>query len=490
MIVWFKRCREFAVYLILFVVAMSCSCTLSADRYPEIEPSSEIPGATSPGTHTSIASHTPITTVLPIPLPTWAGEFSETGQWLLVPMKDGIWSLQEGQDSLEKFSDIREGFGLSVLEPGGPIVVKKATTSTSNPSASGLHLLDFPSGKSVHYRNVVIRKPFVWSRDGSMLAVFQRMRDSYTLLSLSVDEGEMIPILDGLYDVGTVLWSSDDNWILVGGRGISAKAGISDFTYWKVNIRESGAEIIYQQDVLGMAPYGGATLGWVSNTDFISDVYRYRCRFSDLKRIDGFFGEITSIWPDNYSDRAIDPESGFLLVSISDEKDINHPLNHEPGLYLVSALDGEVLKISDQFSNCRYWRSMEWSPEANQFFVYSGTEILAINLKGEITHHETPHPPSLTVSPTGDRWIITSQHDDPGLWIGSQNDALLQITSDLPVDPIWGLDGESFYYFVERGRHQVDLFRARSPDFKPELIASDLPYIYYRADPIWVSTGS
>ncbi len=404
-------------------------------------------------------------------------------------MTNGIWALHEEGEDLVMFSGISEGFGLTIPESGGPIAVKTATTFTSKPATSGLHLIDFPSAEVSDYPEVLILKPVVWSHDGSRLAVIQRKPDSYSLFSLSIIDGEMLTLLEGLDDISAIFWSHDDKRILVGGKTRPGGRKQSDFTYWNVSTDGSGVEVIYQQHILGSAPRGGVTLGWISDSEFISDVYDWRCRFSDLKKIDFDTGEVVSLWADNYSDRAIDTESGTILVSISDERDPNFALNHDPGLYFVSAVDGNIKKISEDFSNCGYWWSMAWSTEANRFFVLSRDSLLAVSLDGEISRFQTPFPPALLVSPSGLRWAITSQMDDPGLWIGTPSEPPKEISSELVVDPIWSRDSESIYFFVKKETKLADLYVAWAPAFEPELIGSELPYMSHKAEPIWVTAN-
>ncbi len=487
------RCKGFlvsTVSFILFMVALtSCTGTSSTDLRATTEISVETPLVLLTSVYTPISQPVPTSTIQPISSPPQTNIISADGQWLLIPMKNGIWALNEEGGSLVKFSDIREGYGLAVSESGGPIAVKTASTLTGKPATSGLHLLDFPSAEVTNHSNVLILKPTVWSHDGSRLAVIQRTPNSYSLVSLTIKDGEMITLLEGLTDIGTILWSHDDEWILIGGKTRPGGSELSDFTYWKVHPDGSGAEVIYQQEIPGMTPNGGVTLGWISDTVFVSDAYHWRCRFSDLKKIDLITGNVVSLWPENYSDRAIDTESGTMLVSITDSRDRNFPLRHEPGLYLISTLDGSTKKISEEFSNCGYWWSMEWSPEAERFFVLAGNELLAVNLEGEITRLQTPFPPRLTVSPAGSRWTITSQLDDPGLWIGTPYEPPREISSELVVDPIWSKSGETLYFFVNKDTRLSDLYIAHAPEFEPELISSDLPYVSYQVDPIWVSTS-
>jgi hypothetical protein len=188
-------------------------------------------------------------------------------------------------------------------------------------------------------------------------------------------------------------------------------------------------------------------------------------------------GHSETLWADSFTTLARDPQSGALLVGLSEFAAYSDP-DRQEGIYLILPHQKEPKHLAKIDVS-----GIVWSAEANLFLVRSQEGILAVRPTGEIifTGLEAPAPGLPVVAPEGRAWAWGSGRDasalGTGLWVGRLGEPPSRVWDARAAVVGWSPDGRALFFASE------GLYVAYAPDFAPIQLS---PTLQPLSDVIWV----
>jgi hypothetical protein len=324
---------------------------------------------------------------------------------------------------------------------------------TSLTSAIGQVSQGDPLFEAVTY--VVSREGTAWSPDGRQLA-FTGFIDDTTmdLYVYSVADGSIVRLTDGSTATYRPVWSPDGTYIAHHGvPGLLTGGGPTVDSLWVA--RADGSE---DRKLLDRGQV--EAVGWMDNENLV--LSSYDSGPFNLRVVEVETSSEVVLWKDFFSDVALDPESGVLLLGVDEFAAGKNP-DVSQGLYLIEGGGASALPIVEDEPE-----DIIWSDEAELFFVDTGgIGRLAVSITGNFIDLDVPASTSgfPLVAPEArelvwmgsELWVskLTSGLDDPPRKVFPE--AVHQAT--------WDSEGE-YLLFISN----ASLYVARSPDFSPELV--------------------
>lgn len=170
-----------------------------------------------------------------------------------------------------------------------------------------------------------------------------------------------------------------------------------------------------------------------------------------------------ALWNGFFSDVAIDPNRGNVLLTI-DEMTAQCNEGGVQGIFLFQTdpmAEFEVLELGVY--------KVGWAAEIDSFLARQGVEIHAIGPKGGATKLASgPVERDPQISAAGTYWAFNSadQTGGTGVWVGDFGAQPERVYSEDAWGLSWAPDEQGFFFFAEEG-----LFYAPAPGFSPILIA-------------------
>jgi sugar lactone lactonase YvrE len=188
-------------------------------------------------------------------------------------------------------------------------------------------------------------------------------------------------------------------------------------------------------------------------------------------------GHSETLWVDSFTTLACDPQSGVVLVGLSEFVAYSDP-ERQKGIYLILPRQEEPKHLAEIDVS-----GIAWSADANLFFVRSQEGVLAVRPTGEITFAglEAPASGLPVVAPEGRTWVWWSRRDTSrlgaGLWIGKLEEPPRQVWEALAAVVGWSPDGRTLFFAGD------GLYVAHAPYFAPIQVS---PTLQPLGDMIWV----
>jgi hypothetical protein len=234
----------------------------------------------------------------------------------------------------------------------------------------------------------------------------------------------------------------------------------------------SGVHRLYQPKSIGEE-----LVGWIDvETVWLfswSDVFGN----INLRRLNIVTGHLEIPWPDSFTTLACDPQSGVVLVGLSEFAAYSDAERHK-GTYLILPRQEEPKHLAEIDVS-----GIAWSAEANLFLVRSQEGILAVRPTGEImfTGLEPPASGFPVVAPEGRTWAWGCNRDISvlgfGLWVGRLGEPPRQVWEATAAVVGWSPDGRELFFAGD------GLYVAHAPDFAPIQIS---PTVQPLGEVIWV----
>ena len=406
--------------------------------------------------------------------------------WALNPDGSGatmLWSLVDEQAS--------DSYTLWPAPSGGRIALLQYAQGLR--TAPVLRVLELPSGKELAIVNLLPSRPDydslegearsaadqvwaavgvwnrpAWSPDGRWLA-FNAAIDGpsadvyvYDTLTDTIER-----LTDGPDQSVDLAWSPDSAYI-VHGVADSLYYGYSGLGYGMISAWAAPPDpdrpVLHLYDhVFHGYEY---ILGWLGDSRYLGDSLDGdslgNCGYSGLRAVDILKGAGPNLLAGSYSQRALDPETGRMVLVLSPTlAEFDCPTSLDPGVYLFDIHSRQAVRVPD--IDPEPIQSVTWSPQAGVFFLGGGDELLTIDSAGRVARYpsiEDLFDTAPVVSPGGDRWVLANSFDGT-MAVGTRAGELIPIEADQPGDAFWSIDGAWLFIF-DGGS---DLSAAPAPDF-------------------------
>ncbi|MBW8010229.1 MAG: hypothetical protein FVQ83_03160 [Chloroflexi bacterium] len=522
--------------ILVYILLIACGQTATTSEPDMVEsaihatenPPTGLPEPSSSPTAPQAATSTtePVATLTTEPaatLPPLQGEpdatLSETGPWLVFQLESGLWAIDaDGAGMLELVSTGERNnldflYNLTAAPRGSMAAFVQIEERYSySPSPPLLNLLSLPDGQirqlamllpeGINYDydvpgndvedalqrwgSVGTRNQISWSSDGGQLAFAGAMDGpSSDLYVYSIGNDEITRLTSGPTHAVVMGWSPDDRYILNGGvthLGVNTSGSGFDWAnIWAARADDSGVNLIFETDMYGFEN----VLDWTSSTTYLGDEFVSWEGYYGLKLVDIASGVVQPLdWCGDYSNRAFDPQSGMILLAVTEEQLHECNPDPEPGVYLLS-LDGGPAERVYEFQ-AEYWNEVAWSPDLGVFLLLTEEGVLTIDTSGNLGLLPSPaeyiyfdrYEANLPVfALDGQRWAFNVE----GVWIGEPDTELRQIYEDEVDELTWSPDGQTLFFFNDDG-----VYLAFAPDFMPQLAAANMsPFVRF-ITPVWV----
>ncbi len=258
----------------------------------------------------------------------------------------------------------------------------------------------------------------------------------------------------------------DEIWVAWGGGGSRSLAEIT-----------AGADDpALEEDIIG---WSGPDLLLVAAWD---RQLPPECNRLRLREINVWTGERRVLWPGSFSDVALDPASGVVLIAAGNT---GAGCQGESGLYL-RAPDKLVERVSDP-DLVGPFQSAVWSAARGVFEVKVGeygapvSEVLTVSAAGRIQALSVAPGLSLAPSPDGElaAWYGQRPPEVAGLWIGPFGELPVPVFAE-PVSAVtWSPDSQSLFFFRPHDVGAADnddasVYVAVRPTFIPTRLTADI----------------
>jgi len=388
---------------------------------------------------------------------------SEVGPWVLIRGEEGLWAANPDGSGLSYIYEVRPeelsiggrhaafieetagyyGHGLTLKLfrlPGGEVdTITELLSESTEPKLEVLISLD----ERIAIYNALLTDNLEWSADGTRLAFTSAHEGpSADLYVYFPEDGSLTRLSEGPSQAFRPIWSPDGKYIiLMGADTFDAGAGYGMAGVWCVCADGSCIRTLYE-------PGSGdeLALGWISEDTLLLYSWSARFEYYNLRSINIETGEMNKLWDHSFTEAALDPESGKILVFVDEFiTEINPEI--EAGLYLVQANgEAELVPLVDFFSD-KLQAHVSWHEEASVFLVRLSNEVLSLSPEGEIElivpriiRNPKPLP-----SPVENLWIWL----DDGTLVLNGPETHIQILFPSDSHPLWGLDGSTVLFVYE-----------------------------------------
>lgn len=316
-------------------------------------------------------------------------------------------------------------------------------------------------------RSITETEPLAWSPDGESLAFIGIMDGTSADLYLySIPQDEVTRLSSETSQAFGPSWSKDGGYIVYFGADSFGDGTEFEMTgAWAARPAVSGGiNSLYTPD-----SSGEDLVGWSGLRDFIVSSWTSECGSHNLRQINIETGKKTELYSGCFSEAALDPETGTLVFTVSDDAAMGCLCQEDisdPGVFLIP--DGKGLPrslISDSGLEVR------WQPDARLF--YALTENLDEGTQTWLSYtpdeEEIDIPENLrdvypAVSPVSGwwAWARSAEEEEPGLWVGDIKNRLPRKVFEDGVDlALWNADGKSLLFFSG-----LELYSARETQFE------------------------
>jgi hypothetical protein len=290
---------------------------------------------------------------------------------------------------------------------------------------------------------------------------------SSDLYTYNADSKDITRLTDGPSESIRPSWSPDGEYILhFGVETLGSGAGYSMTGVWAARSDDSGVETLYDASTSA----DEVSLGWPTDDVFV--VFTVNMGLGspvNLRTVNVETGDVSVLWEGLFTDAALDPSSGNLLLAAGPASD------ESPGLYIVPTNGTPAWRIVEDEAS-----RITWSPEAQLFFATTMNGILAVSPQGDFI--DLAVPPSYAEFPAAAPSSADLAYVGSGLWVGSLLSSIdsppQQVYSGNTHKAVWSPDGQHIIFFGEEG-----VFVAQGPAFEPVLIAEGL--VSYNAVWVW-----
>lgn len=411
------------------------------------------------------------------------------GPWWVFQTQDGLWAINPDASGLTQISGeislLPMDFSDSVASRGGKLALI-TSTDPSRWANLALEVLSLPDGEFKRVtsltspesepgpdavpgdpafeavRAVADLQSFAWSPDGSALAFMGVVQGPTSdLYVYSVDTAEVTRLTDGPSQAISPIWSPDGEYIVhTGVDSLGTGAGFSMRGIWAARADDSGILDLYP------IPQGSGNevvVGWISSDQFLVYTWNVVCGPRSLRIYDLSDRSELMLWNGFFSDVAIDPNRGNVLLTI-DETTAQCNDGGVQGIFLFQTDPMATFEILE-FGIYQ----VDWAAEIGSFLARHGVELLAIGPEGGATKlASAPLEGEPLISPDGTYWAFTGteQTGGAGIWVGDFGIEPDRVFSNGAWELSWDPDEQGFFFFSESG-----LFFAPAPGFSPILIA-------------------
>jgi dipeptidyl aminopeptidase/acylaminoacyl peptidase len=276
-----------------------------------------------------------------------------------------------------------------------------------------------------------------WSPDGKTLAfIWSQAGPSADLFSYDIASSKITRLTDGPSQAYSPSWSPDGRYVLqLGAPGFGTGAGHKVDGVWAAAADNSGVKLLYKPD-------SGEEnlLGWPGPETFEVSSFYVSCSNGKVRTVGVADGKAQPMFPNFYSQIAVDPASGTALVAVDQfVADCND--DKQQGLFLARPGTAPML-LDDRLGAAG---QLGWSAEASLFYAFIGDGWLTFKPTGQ------PGPALAGVTdvpdfaPGGKDWA----------WLDKANSRLMvsldgaaqAVSQDAASWPTWSPDGRTLLYF-------------------------------------------
>jgi WD40 repeat protein len=419
--------------------------------------------------------------------PTPPSPIFQAGPWGLLRTRHSLWVVSPDGSGLARLIEEDGAIFQVAASPSGGIVAFVAADKRETFWDLRLKYLTLPSGEVRQVTHLlppgtetarahtgdplyeatrsIRRTGLAWSPDGQQLAfVGAQSGVNADLYVYSLDTGMITRLSDEAAQAYDPSWSPDGCHILFPSvRHFGTGAGYTVGGTWMAGTDGSGVHRLYQPKSMGEE-----LVGWIDEeTVWLfswSDVFGN----INLRMLNITTGHLEILWSDSFTTLAWDPQSGVVLVGLSEFAAYSDAERHK-GIYLILPRQEEPKHLAEIDVS-----GIVWSEEANLFLVRSQEGILAVRPTGEITFTglEAPAPDLPVVAPEGRTWAWGSSRDTSalgaGLWVGRLGEPPRRVWDARAVVVGWSPDGRALFFAGD------GLYVAHAPDFAPIPISPTL----------------
>jgi len=498
----YRDAGRMASYLLvtLAIALAACGPAPATEPAPTASPATAPPpSATAP-----VAPPTPSEVLLPTAASLPEAPLSADGPWLLMAANDGLWAVNpDGSGLTRLYSPPLPPAGCdgcayydAYVAPSGARVAVLELEAAYPEFVPRLRILSLPGGQTealtelmptmdewrtryqTYYDDVWaavgVWNRAAWSPDGRLFAFNGAMDGPSADLYIYDVEGDTITRLTtGETQSVDPTWSPDGLTIVHGaaesvnygssGGGDPTMGGV-----WTARPDDGSVNLLFASDVTAREEI----VGWISDTTYLGDTcyHGYDEHCENLRTVNVNTGETVPVFPGSHLDRAYDPTTRTLLVSVTPE--LYPAPDVEPGLYLTAAEGGEPVRIPavEPQPDDR----LLWSEEAGRFLLDTAEGLMAITTTGDVTRI-APHVPAVWIGLDAafSGPFCAAVREDGSLWVGTMGQELTRLWIGSVHDPLWSPDGQHLFFFDTLG--DVDtLYVTQAPDFRPILTVATI----------------
>jgi hypothetical protein len=394
--------------------------------------------------------------------------------WLIMS-DDGLWLFNTRRGGVIRIA--RQPAWSVAMSPDGEYVAYVTGNGAQQRDGLALYLWTGSSGESQKISDLVPsgREPdadtrtalemgdsLAWSPDGSQLAFVAAPDDAPVALHLySTEDGAISRLSNGSGHAYSPTWSPGGEHIVYQTASFFASgAGRALEGIWIARPGDgASARSLYPAPE---GSHGEWIIGWRGNDTIVVQSLRERGQKFDLREVSIEGGAGRTLWSDEFTGSALDPESGAVLVTVGSDY-----TEEEQGIFLIRAGDKKTKRVAD---GPAYWT--EWSAAAGLFVVNTDEGAAAISPRGEV--REIPAPSGFVrVAQDGKRWAsASSDPDKPGLLVGTFEGEVTEVFYDHVRTPSWGDNGQTLLFIGKVDASS--LFIAMAPAFEATPIKNDL----------------
>jgi len=330
-----------------------------------------------------------------------------------------------------------------------------------------------------------------WSPDGRTLAFIAAIDgSSYDLYIYDTQTSEVRRLTDKPKQEFILDWSLDGSWIVYMEADypyISTTSapgfGPMPNSLWAISTDGSVDTILYDID-MGRE----VILGWLSSDSFV--VYNTLSpEFppSDLRIVNVTSGKISSVFPGEFANVALDEVGGVIALTIPPH--YRSEWDYGSGLFLVNIGEKKPQQIKENF-----WGEVDWLREVDQFFAWLGPDMHAFKIDGEIVANFEGESCPPYPSPDGQWLAFVAKESCSSFFSRSSGVRFFNVEGEFQDDIaaegaysfLWQADSEGIYFTVRNKEAEFgdddyfgELMYVSVHDWRPVVIHSDPNAFFY-----------
>jgi hypothetical protein len=489
------------------IARIATAAILLASCTPEAQHPITLTPPIQPGTATLVptgVSPSPSPRSPATPAPPLSSQLSPTGPWLVMLAGNALYAMDADASSLvsltqREFSPWEPDFAAS---PAGGLVALKSyrdgLTIVRVPQMEQTQLADLLPPEREYtpeevallyqamedtYAAVLYMPSIAWSHNGSMLAFVSAMNGaSPDIYIYNAEDTSVNRLTSGPTFAMYPEWSPDDRYILhdAANAVLFGKSGRGHriASVWVAPSDLSTPRLLFNSDFADQKGFE-RRLGWLSDSTYVAASEPEWCPPTDLRVVSIPSGSATPVWSGSFYDAAVDPATSTFLILVP--RDGFAWTNEEcapseaPGLYLLSFQDRTTLSLGVFDPGQRIYPTMQWSEQAQLFFLETDEGLIAVTLAGETIPVDSTHLGVPTVAPDGLVWAFPDVSGE-GLWIGDLHQQPRRVFQGDVGAVTWAPDGSALFFIAQRDDNldTSELYVARPPEFTPLALVEHL----------------